>query len=112
VTSCLENFNTVVDHPGAPFARAKETLALVEAVARPGPRMILDPYHAQIGEGNLIELLDRANKEDRLPRHGGTRGICLGRERCRPSAVLFNLRCWRAGVRPLRMVIAIAADSY
>jgi hydroxypyruvate isomerase len=61
VTSCLENLNTVVDHPGAPFARAKETPALVEAVARRGPRMILDLYHAQIGEGNLIELLERAN---------------------------------------------------
>ena len=35
--------------------------ALVEAVARPGLRMMLDLYHAQIGEGNLIQLLKRAD---------------------------------------------------
>jgi hydroxypyruvate isomerase len=62
VTFCLENLNTTIDHPGAPFARANDTLALVEAVGRPGLRMMLDLYHAQIGEGNLIELLKRANK--------------------------------------------------
>jgi hydroxypyruvate isomerase len=60
VTFCLENLNTAVDHPGVPFARAADTLALVEAVGRPGLRMNLDLYHAQIGEGNLIELLRRA----------------------------------------------------
>ena len=56
VTFCLENLNTVVDHPGAPFARPQDTLALVEAVNRPGLRMMLDLYHAQIGEGNLIAV--------------------------------------------------------
>jgi hydroxypyruvate isomerase len=60
VTFCLENLNTLVDHPGVPFARAADTLALVEAVGRPGLRMNLDLYHAQIGEGNLIELVRRA----------------------------------------------------
>jgi hydroxypyruvate isomerase len=60
VTFCLENLNTAVDHPGVPFARAADTLALVEAVDRPGLRMMLDLYHAQIGEGNLIELARRA----------------------------------------------------
>ena len=60
VTFCLENLNTAVDHPGVPFARAADTLALVAAVGRPGLRMMLDLYHAQIGEGNLIELLRRA----------------------------------------------------
>jgi hydroxypyruvate isomerase len=57
VTFCLENLNTAVDHPGVPFARAEDTRALVEAVGSPGLRMMLDLYHAQIGEGNLIELL-------------------------------------------------------
>jgi hydroxypyruvate isomerase len=60
VSFCLENLNTAVDHPGVPFARAADTLALVEAVGRPGLRLNLDLYHAQIGEGNLIELLRRA----------------------------------------------------
>jgi len=59
VTFMLENLNTAVDHPGVPFARAADTLVLVEAVDRPGLRMNLDLYHAQIGEGNLIDLLRR-----------------------------------------------------
>ncbi len=59
VTFTLENLNTAVDHPGTPFARAADTLVLVEAVDSPHLRMMLDLYHAQIGEGNLIELLRR-----------------------------------------------------
>ncbi len=56
VTFALENLNTVLDHPGIPLARAKDTLALVSAVDHPSVRMMLDLYHAQLGEGNLIEL--------------------------------------------------------
>jgi hydroxypyruvate isomerase len=56
----LENLNTAVDHPGTPFARASDTLALVEAVDNPHLRLNLDLYHAQIGEGNLIQLIERA----------------------------------------------------
>ena len=52
----LENLNLPVDHAGVPFARAEDTLALVSAVNRPQLRLNLDLYHAQIGEGNLIEL--------------------------------------------------------
>jgi len=55
----LENLNTAVDHPGTPFARAADVLTLVEAVDNPGLRVNLDLYHAQIGEGNLIELVRR-----------------------------------------------------
>ncbi|WP_122570123.1 TIM barrel protein [Pseudomonas viridiflava] len=58
----LENLNTEVDHPGTPFARAEDTLALIEAVDSPYLKMNLDLYHAQIGEGNLIELIQRAGK--------------------------------------------------
>ena len=56
----LENLNTAVDHPGTPFARAADTVALVEAIGSPHLRLNLDLYHAQIGEGNLIELVERA----------------------------------------------------
>ncbi|WP_345376672.1 TIM barrel protein [Frondihabitans cladoniiphilus] len=56
----LENLNTAVDHPGTPFARAADTLALVQAVDSPYLRLNLDLYHAQIGEGNLIELITQA----------------------------------------------------
>lgn len=65
VTFALENLNTVLDHPGIPLARAKDTLALVSAVDHPNVRMMLDLYHAQIGEGNLIQLVRAA-----LPRVG------------------------------------------
>jgi hydroxypyruvate isomerase len=56
----LENLNTAVDHPRTPFAKAADTLALVEAVDSPHLRMNLDLYHAQIGEGNLVQLVERA----------------------------------------------------
>ena len=59
VTFCVENLNTIVDHPGVPLARAKDTLALVEGVGHPNVKMMLDLYPAQIGEGNLIELVRR-----------------------------------------------------
>jgi hydroxypyruvate isomerase len=53
----LENLNLLVDHPGTPFALASETLALIKAVDHPNLRLNLDLYHAQIGEGNLTELV-------------------------------------------------------
>jgi hydroxypyruvate isomerase len=57
VVFTLENLNLAVDHPGTPFAAAADTRALVAAVDSPHLRMNLDLYHAQIGEGNLIELV-------------------------------------------------------
>ncbi|HEU4946031.1 MAG TPA: TIM barrel protein [Kribbella sp.] len=60
VTFCLENLNTEVDHPGVPFARAADTIALVRAVGSPHLRLMLDLYHAQIGEGNLIACIEKA----------------------------------------------------
>jgi hydroxypyruvate isomerase len=59
VTFSVENLNTAVDHPGTPFAKAADTLALVAAVDNPHLRLMLDIYHAQIGEGNLVELINR-----------------------------------------------------
>ena len=67
VVFTLENLNTEVDHPGTPFARAADTRALVAAVGSPHLRMNLDLYHAQIGEGNLIQLV--RDSVD-LPRRG------------------------------------------
>ncbi|CAA9329577.1 MAG: Hydroxypyruvate isomerase [uncultured Nocardioidaceae bacterium] len=59
VTFTLENLNTAVDHPGTPFARAADTLALVSSVDSPALRLNLDLYHAQTGEGDLIRLVRR-----------------------------------------------------
>ena len=58
VVFMLENLNLAVDHPGVPFALARDTLALVSSVNRPALKLNLDLYHAQIGEGNLIELCE------------------------------------------------------
>ena len=54
VTFMIENLNLPVDHPGVPFARIEDTLALVSSINRPELRLNLDLYHVQIGEGNLI----------------------------------------------------------
>lgn len=59
VTFMIENLNLPVDHPGVPFALAQDTLALVSSINRPGLKLNLDLYHAQIGEGNLVELCRR-----------------------------------------------------
>lgn len=60
VTFVLENLNAKVDHPGVPFGKAVDCLELVATVDRPSLRLMLDLYHAQIGEGNLIELCRQA----------------------------------------------------
>jgi hydroxypyruvate isomerase len=75
----LENLNTAVDHPGVPFARAADTLALVEAVDDPHVRLNLDLYHAQIGEGDLVQLVGRA-----LP-HVGEIQVADVPGRCEPG---------------------------
>jgi len=79
VTFVLENLNTAVDHPGVPFACAEDTLALVRAVDRPGLRLMLDLYHAQIGEGNLVQLVECA-----LP-HVGEIQVADVPGRCEPG---------------------------
>jgi hydroxypyruvate isomerase len=60
VTFILENLNLIVDHPHTPFALAKDVIKLVKAVNKPNLKMNFDIYHAQIGEGNLVELLEEA----------------------------------------------------
>ena len=60
VVFTLENLNLPVDHPGTPFSSAEDTLALVQAVNSPAIRMNLDLYHAQIGQGQLIETCRKA----------------------------------------------------
>ncbi|QQA42172.1 TIM barrel protein [Pelagovum pacificum] len=60
VVFALENLNVTVDHPGVPFYRAEDTIALVSEIDRPGLVLNLDLYHAQIEEGNLIETCRKA----------------------------------------------------
>lgn len=111
VTFCIENLNTIVDHPGVPLARAKDTLALVESVRHPNVKMMLDLYHAQIGEGNLIELVRRA---------GGAIGEIQVADvpgRCEPGTGEINYRAvaralYDSGYRgPVGMEAFAAGDS-
>jgi hydroxypyruvate isomerase len=53
----LENLNTKVDHPGYPLPHVSDVLALIDSVGSPRIRVLLDLYHAQVEEGNLIELV-------------------------------------------------------
>ncbi|MFT0847599.1 TIM barrel protein [Actinomycetaceae bacterium L2_0104] len=55
VVFTLENLNLPVDHAGTPFNSPQDCLDLVSAVDSPNIRMNLDLYHAQIGDGQLIE---------------------------------------------------------
>lgn len=56
VTFAFENLN-LIDHPGVPFANPDDVVALVRAVGSPRLRVMLDLYHAQLGSGNLIDLI-------------------------------------------------------
>ncbi|SDI03777.1 hydroxypyruvate isomerase [Arthrobacter subterraneus] len=84
VTFCLENLNTVLDHPGIPLARARDTIALVSAVGHPNVKLMLDLYHAQLGEGNLTGLLTAA-----LP-HIGEVQVADVPGRCEPGTGEIN----------------------
>ncbi len=70
----LENLNTAVDHPGVPFATAKDCLALVSDVDSPHLRLMLDLYHAQIGEGNSSSSADRPCRSSARSRWRMSRG--------------------------------------
>lgn len=59
-TFMLENLNLLVDHQGTPFGRAEDTIELVSSIDNPHLQLNLDLYHAQIGEGNLVELVRQA----------------------------------------------------
>src|SRR2546429_5764669 len=60
ITFCLENLNTAVDHPGVPFARAADTIALVEAVGHPRGPLMPDPFPRHIRVGTLFRLCRRS----------------------------------------------------
>lgn len=102
----LENLNTAVDHPGVPFARAADTLALVSAVDSPALRLNLDLYHAQIGEGNLIELVRRA-----LPWVGEIQ-VADVPGRCEPGTGEIRYEAIAAALRELAYEGVIALEGW
>ncbi|GAA2788351.1 TIM barrel protein [Saccharopolyspora taberi] len=102
----LENLNLAVDHPGTPFAAAKDTLALVRAVDSPHLRMNLDLYHAQIGEGNLIALIREA-----LPFVGEIQ-IADAPGRCEPGTGEINYPAIAAALRELDYTGVAALEGW
>jgi len=102
----LENLNTAVDHPGVPFAKAADTLALVEAVGHPHVRLNLDLYHAQIGEGNLIQLVERA-----LPVVGEIQ-VADVPGRCEPGTGEINYPAVAAALRRLRYTGVVGLEAW
>ena len=59
VVLLLEALNTRVDHPGCDLWSYDVTAALVQAVDSPHLRILLDIYHRQIMEGNLVDYIRR-----------------------------------------------------
>ena len=53
----LEHLNTKVDHPGFAFSRVEDAMRLLEEVGSPRIKLLLDVYHAQIEEGNLVATI-------------------------------------------------------
>jgi hydroxypyruvate isomerase len=102
----LENLNTAVDHPGTPFARAADTIALVEAVGSPHVRLNLDLYHAQIGEGNLVELVERA-----LPLVGEIQ-VADVPGRCEPGTGEIHYPAVAAALRRLGYTGVVALEGW
>jgi hydroxypyruvate isomerase len=57
LTYTIEHLNTKVDHPGYPFAVVEDIVSLLSEVGSSRIKLLLDIYHAQIEEGNLVELI-------------------------------------------------------
>jgi hydroxypyruvate isomerase len=53
----LEHLNTKVDHPGFAFPHVEDVIKLIEEVGSPRIKLLLDIYHTQIEEGNLVEVV-------------------------------------------------------
>lgn len=86
VVFSLENLNLPTDHPGDPFSHPGDTRALVSAVDSPHVRMNLDLYHAQIGDGRLIDTC-----RESLPWIGEIQ-IADAPGRCEPGTGEINYR--------------------
>lgn len=58
----LEHLNTKIDHPGYPLPRVEDVLQLLAEVDSPRIRLLLDIYHVQIEEGNVVEVIRAAGE--------------------------------------------------
>lgn len=102
----LENLNLPVDHPGTPFSHPQDTRALVEAVDSPAVRMNLDLYHAQIGDGQLIETCRVS-----LPWIGEIQ-IADAPGRCEPGTGEINYRNVAVALRDMGYTGVVAMEAW
>ena len=56
----LEPLNTLRDHPGLILTSIPQSYMICRAVNRPSCKIVMDIYHQQITEGNLIPNMDAA----------------------------------------------------
>ena len=102
VTFTLENLNLPVDHPGVPFARAEDTLALVSSVEPAGPAAQSRPLSCADRRGEpdrTVPRLPALDRRDPGGRRAGTNGARHRRDqlqRNRPCAEGHGLS--RAGL--------------
>lgn len=53
----LEPLNTKTDHPGYSLSSIEDAVRLLQEVGSPRLKLLFDVYHAQIQEGNVIQLI-------------------------------------------------------
>jgi hydroxypyruvate isomerase len=59
ITIVLEPLNTLVDHAGYWLARMPDAVDIVDEVDSPAVKILMDIYHQQVMEGNIIANLRR-----------------------------------------------------
>lgn len=106
VVFTLENLNLPTDHPGTPFSHPQDTRALVSAVDSPAIRMNLDLYHAQIGDGQLIETC-----KESLPWIGEIQ-IADAPGRCEPGTGEINYRNVARALRDMGYTGVVAMEAW
>ena len=57
VTFSLEPLNIVLDHVGYPLPYPEDAVRLIEQVASPRINLLLDVYHTQMQQGNVIQAI-------------------------------------------------------
>jgi len=59
VTYNLEHLNTKLDHPGYPLALVEDAAKLISEVGSSRIKLLLDLYHTQIQQGDLIDTIHK-----------------------------------------------------
>lgn len=105
VVFTLENLN-LLDHPGCPFGRTEDVLALVSSINRPELRINLDLYHTQIGEGDLLRWCEKC-----LPWIGEVQ-VADNPGRCEPGTGEINYKAIADGLRAMGYTGPVGLEAW